>query len=219
MPRAKRKKFVSGIENEIAQLEHMEEHIVHKELHKLHKLWGLTRKDFNEIFTAEIISVTGGVVAGVALAFLVNRLELVPALFIALPGFLEMRGSIGGSLSARLSSALFLGYLRPRVSNQRILRGNVIASFVLATLVGLALGFVAYALELLLFGIAFPQIVLIMLLAGILSNVIEIPLTVVTTFTFFRRGVDPSNVMGPYVTTIGDIVSVVSIFAALVIVL
>ncbi|QQG39702.1 MAG: magnesium transporter [Candidatus Aenigmatarchaeota archaeon] len=199
--------------------EKIEQKITKEELRELHKIWGLTHKDFTEIFAAETLALTGSVLTGVVLAIFLNRLELVPAFFIALPGFLEMRGAVGGSLSARLSSAMFVGHLKPTIRNNHILRGNVFATFVLTIVGALFLGLVAYFIELALFGIAFPQIITILLLASVISNLIEIPLTVATTFALFKRDVDPNNVMGPYVTTQADVVSVASVLIAIVLIL
>lgn len=175
-------------------------------------------KDFDEILTAEMASVTGGIAAGTILAFVVNKIELIPAIFILLPGFLEMRGNISGSLSARMSSALFLDVAKPKVRKNRILRGNVLAAILLAIVVSTVLGFVAFFANMVFFGVLDYRIIAISLMAGLLSNLIEIPLTVFTTFWLFRHGHDPNNIMGPYVTTTGDISSILSIFIAVLII-
>lgn len=169
------------------------------------------RKDFREILEGELISVSGGLFAGLLLASFVNKLALIPGLFILLPGFLEMRGNISGSLSSRLSSGLFLGALKPRFHKNRILKGNVIGSFLLVIIVSLFLGVIAYLANLWALQINSPSIIIIALIAGILSNLIEIPLTIGMTFWLFKKGHDPNNVMGPYVTTIGDIVSIIAL--------
>jgi mgtE-like transporter len=176
-------------------------------------------KDFKEILGSEIISVTGGLVAGIILAFATGQIALVPGLFILLPGFLEMRGNISGTLAARLGSGLWTGLVKPRVRRNRVMRGNLIADVFLAIVVSVVLGIVAYFASSLLFGIENIALVYIALIAGLLSNVIEIPATVLTTFWLFRHGHDPDNIMGPYVTTVGDIISVVSLLAAIVIVM
>ncbi|HLD41433.1 MAG TPA: magnesium transporter [archaeon] len=176
------------------------------------------RKDFKEILGAELISVSGGLLAGLLLAIFVDKLLLIPGLLILLPGFLEMRGNISGSLSARLSSGLFLGALKPKFGRNRILRGNVVASFLLVIILSLLLGFVAYLVNLFVLNTNVPSIILVSFIAGLLSNLIEIPLTIAITFWFFRKGHDPSNVMGPYVTTIGDIVSIVALLIGIVVV-
>lgn len=175
-------------------------------------------KDFDEIVTAEMASTTGGLVAGTMLAFITNQIELIPALLIFLPGFLEMRGNISGSLSARLSSALFLGAAKPKVRKNRILRGNLLAALLLVVAVSLVLGIVAFAANMAFFGIYDFSIIYIALIAGLLSNVVELPIAVFVTFWLFRHGHDPNNIMGPYVTTTGDISSVLAIFIAIVII-
>ena len=55
--------------------------------------------DFREIVSAEFISITGGLMAGLILSFMLDKIYLVPGLFILIPGFLEMRGSLSGSRS------------------------------------------------------------------------------------------------------------------------
>ena len=175
-------------------------------------------KDFKEMLSAELISITGGLIAGTILAFETNRLELIPGILILLPGFLEMRGNISGSLSARLASGLFLGALKPKIGKDRILLGNVVASIVLVILLSLILGFVVYLGSYYFFGISSMKIILVALVAGILSNFIEVPVAIVTTFWLFRHGHDPNNIMGPYITTVGDIVSIFSLLIAIAII-
>ncbi len=174
--------------------------------------------DFREIFFAQLISITGGLLGGLILAFATDKIELVPALFILVPGFLEMKNSISGSLSARLSAGLFLDALKPKFKNQRLLRGNAVAAFILVIFISILLGLLSYAVGFLFFGITSTKIILIAVLAGVLSNVIEIPLNIFFTFWIFRKGHDPNNIMGPYITTLGDIIGFVALYIAIVIV-
>ena len=176
------------------------------------------RSDFREMLSAELVSVTGGVLAGVLLSFLTGEFTLLPGFLILLPGFLEMRGNISGSLSARLSSGLFVGALKPRGWHGRLVKGNVVASFFLVLIVAFVLSLVALAFGWAAFGFVETRIVWVALIAAVLSNAIEIPLTVAATFWLFRHGHDPNNVMGPYVTTTGDIISIVSLAVAFLVV-
>ena len=87
-------------------------------------------EEFREIFFSEIISITGGLFAGTMLAVFVNKLFLIPGLLILLPGFLEMRGNISGSLAGRLSVDLHLKKLKPalKFKNNVLLKDNIAAS-------------------------------------------------------------------------------------------
>ena len=178
----------------------------------------IVRKDFKEIMSIEFVSVTGGLLAGTMLSFATDKLYLLPGLFILLPGFLEMRGNINGSLAARLSSGMFVGAVKPRIRKNRIMNGNIAASMLLVIIVSAVLGLVAYAASSYFLGISTYKIILIALFAGILSNVIEIPLTIIATFWLFRHGHDPNNIMGPYVTTTGDIISIFALLVAMMVI-
>lgn len=176
------------------------------------------RHDFRDMMSAELISVTGGLFAGFILAFMMNRLEIIPGLFILLPGFLEMRGNISGTLSGRLSSGLFMKAIKPRFRRGRILKGNIIASFLLGAVISLVLGSIAYFASYYIFGVADAGIILIAFAAGLMANAIEIPLTIFTTFWLFRRGHDPNNIMGPYITMTGDVVSIIALLIAVILI-
>lgn len=174
---------------------------------------------FREMFSIELVSMTGGLVAGLILAAYKQNLVILPALLILFPGFLEMRGSISGSLSARLTSGLFLRALKPEFKLTAPLRGNIVASFLLAVIGSAVLGFVAYGISSYMFGVMDFSIVKVSVFAAILSSIIEIPATITATFLIFRSGHDPDAVMGPYITTMGDIVSVFSLLIAISLVL
>src|SRR3989344_4636173 len=62
------------------------------------------------------------------------------------------------------------------------------------------------------------KLILIAVIAGIIANIIEIIITLVVTFYLFRKGHDPNNVMGPFLTSTGDISSIIALLIAMVIV-
>jgi mgtE-like transporter len=182
---------------------------------KLHwKAKAIVDKDFREIFSAEIISVTGGVLAGFLLAVILDKILLIPGIFIFLPGFLELRGNISGSLAARLGTALDVGKIKPKYI-QRFTIENFAATFIEVLFVALALAAIAFLLTYFLFGVAVPSLFLIALVASLVSNLVESSLTILTTIWLFKKGHDPNNIMGPYVTTTGDIVGVLSLMLAI----
>jgi len=170
--------------------------------------------NFREIFGAQLVSILGGLIAGTILAIYTDKILLIPGMFILLPGFLEMRGSISGTLSSRLSSGLFLGIIKKNRMHGRIIRANILSSFFLALVVSLSLGILAFLFSYFLLGQANFKIILIPVLAGVLANGVEIPLTLFFTFYFFRHGHDPNNIMGPFVTSTGDITSILALLLA-----
>ncbi len=175
-------------------------------------------KNFKEILTSQLVSISGGLIAGIVLAVYTDKIFLIPGMLILLPGFLEMRGNISGSLASRISSGLFLGVIKTDKINTPLIRGNILASFLLAVLVSFALGTVTFLLNFLAFRIFTPEIIIIAIIAGCLANLVEIPLTLLTTLYIFKKGYDPNNIMGPFVTSTGDIISILSLLIALVIV-
>jgi len=174
--------------------------------------------NFREIFSSQIVSIVGGLIAGTILAVYTDKLLLIPGMLIILPGFLEMRGNISGSFASRLSSGLFLGVIKPDKVNTRTIKGNLLASFFLAIFVSLVLGLVAFSFNYLILKTLTLKIILLPLVAGVIANAIEIPLTLFATIYLFKKGHDPNNIMGPFITSTGDITSVLSLLIALVLI-
>lgn len=168
-------------------------------------------KDLVEISFSELLSVTGGIIGGVFLVGLLENFSLVAGLFILFPGLLEMHGNIYGSLSARLSNLLLLGKLNDKRERNYFIRQNIIASFFLVLFISFILGLISYLFIYLVFGVNNAIIIYVSVLSSILGSFVEVPLTIYTTFWFYRHKFDPEDVMGPYVTTLGDIISIVSL--------
>ena len=174
-------------------------------------------KNFKEIFTSQVISILGGLLAGTILALYTNKILYIPGMLVILPGFLAMRGNISGSFASRLSAGLFLGFIKPTLRKTRIVQGNLKASFFLAIFISLVLGILAFLSNYIVWGSSSIKIILLPLIAWIIANAIEIPLTLIMTFYFFKKGHDPNNIMGPVVTSTGDITSIVALLIAVVI--
>jgi mgtE-like transporter len=171
-------------------------------------------KDFKEISITETMAMTGGLIAGTLLSSFTHKLELIPGLFVLLPGFLALKGNIHGSLASRLSSSLHLGNIKAYQFN-KILVQNIAASLSLSLLISLVLGGAAFGMTLLVFKIYNLNILWLSVIAAFISNMIMLPVTVITLFWVYNKGLDPDNIMGSYITTIGDIVAVLAILFAI----
>lgn len=174
-------------------------------------------RNFEEIFASQLVSIIGGLIAGTLIGVYKDELLLIPGLLIILPGFLELRGNVSGSMASRISSGLFLKVINPRKIKTHIIKGNVIASFLLAIIVSFALGILGLSFTYLVFHKLAWNLILIPVIAGIVANLIEVLITLLATFYLFKKGHDPNNIMGPFVTSTGDITSVLALLIAVMI--
>ena len=170
-------------------------------------------KDFYEMLSSELVATTGGIISGTLLAVFTDRLFLLPGLFILLPGFLQLKGAIAGTLAARLGTELHLKKIKPG-KKSRLITENKVASFILMFFASLILGVTAYFLTFLLFKENHPTLMLLPQVAAIISSIILFPLTTRLTIWLYKNHHNPDNVMGPYVTSLGDIESIIALLIA-----
>ncbi len=173
--------------------------------------------NFKEIFYSQLFSLISGLFGGTLLAIYTDQILIIPGMLILIPGFLEMRGNISGSFASRLSSGLFLHLINPNHKKSRLIKGNLIASFSLAIIVSLIIGLLAFGFNW-IYGNYTPYIIWIPVMAGIISNLIQLPLALVATLYFFKKGYDPNNIMGPFITSTGDVISILSLLLAVMII-
>jgi Permease, similar to cation transporters len=154
-----------------------------------------------------IISLGGGLFAGVVLDSLVDAVADVPGLLVMVPVFLATRGNVYGALGGRIASGLHQGLIEPSFSYDERLLNAVIASLVNGIGISVVIGGLTWGvLTLLGWGpAALGQLIMIMFIAGLLTSVVLIVGLLVVMFVGFNRGYDPDNLVGPIVTTIGDI--------------
>ena len=169
-------------------------------------------KTFEEISISQTISIFGGLIAGSILLVYIDHILLVPGLFILLPGFLEMGNAISGSLSSRISSRLHQNTL----TNLIILK-NIIASLLLNILTSVVLGAVIYTISRIIFKIDNYQLFIIPIIAGLISSIIVLPLISHMVLWLYHHHEEPDNIIGPIITTIGDIVNIGAILIAIII--
>lgn len=168
---------------------------------------------------AIVVSLVAGLFAGTILGTETMRegIESVPGILILLPAFLATRGGVYGSLGARLSSGLHQGLIEPRFDlGNRRLRNAVVASFVNGMVVSVGIAVIAF-LVLLALGRTgnLVELVGIMVVAGFLSAILMLSVLISVLFAGYRRGLDPDNLIGPVVTTLGDVFGIVFLLIAI----
>lgn len=177
---------------------------------------------YREALPALVASLVGGLIAGLVLSGMRGELRDVSGLLVLVPALLATRGNVYGSLGARISTALHQGLVEPRVrAGDKRLRAAVAAALangLLASVVAAAATF--GILRSLGASVApLPVLVAIAVLSGVLSGVTLVVVVVTAVFAGYRRGRDPDTLVGPLVTTTGDVFGMVFLLVATRIVL
>lgn len=162
------------------------------------------------------VALCGGLFAGVVLESLVAAVADVPGLLVMVPIFLATRGNVYGALGGRIASGLHQGLIDPTFTRDERLVNAVVASFVNGIGISVVIavltwgGLAALGWEV----AALAQLVVIMLVAGTLTAAVLIVGLLAVMFVGFARGYDPDNLVGPIVTTLGDVFGIVFLLFA-----
>ena len=163
---------------------------------------------YREALPALGASLVGGLVAGLVLGGMRADLRAVEGLLVLVPALLATRGNVYGSLGARLATGLHQGLVEPRVrAGDRRLWAAAAAALANGVLTSL---FAAAAVVVVLSTLGAPvtslrRLLGIALVAGVLSGVTLTVVVVTVVFAGYRRGRDPDTLVGPLVTTTGDV--------------
>lgn len=186
-------------------------------------VWQGAWEIYRESIAILSVSLLGGIFAGSVLGSegMTEAFRDFPGLLLLLPAFLATRGNVYGALGARISSGLHQGLLDPEFQRDRRLVSAVAASFVNGIGISIFIGFLSWGILRVLPGrepAMLIELVGIMLVSGILTSFALIAGLLALVFAGYRRGYDPDNMIGPIVTTLGDVFGVVFLFVAITIV-
>lgn len=177
---------------------------------------------YREALPALGASLLGGLLAGVVLGGMRAELRAVPGLLVLVPALLATRGNVYGSLGARIATALHQGFIQPRVTeaDRRLyaavaaaLGNGILASLFAATVTFLVLLLLGWEVA------ALPTLLGVALVAGLLSGTVLTVVVVTVVFAGYRRGYNPDTLVGPVVTTTGDVFGVLFLLIAVRVVL
>ncbi len=160
--------------------------------------------------TSLIVSLIIGLFGGTFLGKYFEKIRFsYPGLLVILPGMMGLRGNVFGSMASRFSTMLYLGDLEPSLREKKVLK-NVVLGIALSLIpvsllwsIGILGGIRENAFDILL--IVISSTILVSLILGYFT-------AFVTIFTF-RRGSDPDNVAAPLVASMGDLLTIPSLIA------
>jgi mgtE-like transporter len=172
---------------------------------------------YREGVPALAASALGGLLAGVVLGGMRAEFRAVPGLLVLVPALLATRGNVYGSLGARVATGLHQGLVDPRIRGAESRLYRAVVAAVLNGLLASVFAAVAAVAALTALGGAsapLPVLVAIAVLAGVLSGVVLSVTVVAVVFAGYRRGYNPDPLVGPIVTTAGDVFGVAFLFVA-----
>jgi mgtE-like transporter len=174
----------------------------------------LAKDLFKQSLPLLILCGIGGLFTGNILAIMSPLFQSIPGLFIIVPGVIALRGNISTAFGSRLGSAYHLGIISEHDMWNDALKQNILGSIILSTLVSLVLGVFAYLTSIIFFMVTPHPLVLIgsVLLAGVISGLMLTFLTVGIIYLVFKHGYDPDNITGPALSTVGDIITIFTLF-------
>lgn len=152
----------------------------------------------------------GGLIAGLIIFLQLEFFLDEPWIVMLYPIMITLRGNIGGIFSARLSTSLNLGTIRPSFRRNTplfIILFSAInsASFLLSFFSGLMVFFA----QMIIVGFK-PWLLGAILLTALgvqsISMSISIPITCIMGFIGFKRNIDPDVILYPIMSTVTDIV-------------
>ncbi|GAB7092370.1 magnesium transporter [Halorubrum luteum] len=175
---------------------------------------------YREALPVLVVALGGGLFAGLVLEGMLESVERFPGLLVMVPVFLATRGNVYGALGGRISSGLHQGLIEPRFEWNDRLVNAVTASFINGIGISIVIGVISWGALTVLGREAAPlvELVGIMLIAGVLTSVVLIFGLLLLIFTGYKIGYDPDNLVGPIVTTLGDIFGMAFLFLAVTII-
>ena len=175
---------------------------------------------YREALPILVIALGGGLFAGLVLEGMLESVERFPGLLVMVPVFLATRGNVYGALGGRISSGLHQGIISPQFEWNERLVNAVAASFVNGISISVVIAVLSWgALQLLGWpSAALSELVAIMLLAGTLTSVVLIFGLLAILFGGYKIGYDPDNLVGPIVTTLGDVFGMLFLLVSVLVV-
>ncbi len=166
---------------------------------------GKVKEAFTLAFPALLLCLVLDFVGGTVLGANYNDLaKNYPIILVILPGLMDLRGNIFGSMASRLTTALNLGHITSirdkEVTNNVLLAilGSKIPLIILWTIGLFKVGNLKSAL----------LVLLIVISSAIFIGLILGYSTALITVLPYRKGVDPDMIAAPLITSVSDLITI-----------
>ncbi len=175
--------------------------------------WARGFKILRENLPVIIFSTTLSMLAGFILLVNINKIIESVGILAVIPAFLEDGGAIASRFSSRLSTTLHLGILTPEpIPKSRWVAVQLIINVIHGLMIFSALGIFGYAIASWR-GAEYlgAQIFTAVVIAGLILTLSVSLITYYAAITAFKMGIDPDNVLAPFLTSLSDIIGTTSL--------
>jgi mgtE-like transporter len=141
----------------------------------------------------------------------------IDGLLVLLPALLATRGNVYGTLGARVATGLHQGLLEPHVRGEADRLGVLVAAALTTGLLASGLAAILATLATIWLPLPpadFATLFAVAVISGALSGIVLATLVVGVAIVGYRNGQNPDTLVGPVVTTAGDVVGVAFLFLA-----
>ncbi len=160
----------------------------------------------SEAFPALVIL---GIVEAIGGIFLSGSgAEKLPGMLAVVPALISLRGNISGSFASRLGSLAHLGIFDPKhpfSSSKDGIKAAIILSIsfsAFAAMLGVIMTYLSGTMP------SVTGVITVTILTSIVSSSILASVAVLSVAFSFRHSIDPDNVVVPFLSTIGDLLSI-----------
>ena len=155
--------------------------------------------------------------AGAMLVAFLDDWRSIPPMLILVPAAIGLRGNVFSTFGNRLSTSIHTGAFRVSFRSDSVLGQNLIASFSLTALMSVLLAVFAKVIAI-GFGIEgtvpMLELVVISMVGALMGSVIVAFATVLLTLGAVRYEWDLDNLVAPTVSTLGDIITIPTLWLA-----
>lgn len=159
--------------------------------------------------------------AGAMLVGFLDDWRRLPPMLILVPAAIGLRGNVFSTVGNRLSTAIHTGTFRVSASTDSVLGQNLIASFALTAVMSVLLAALAKVIAIGI-GVAdtvpMLELISISVLGALVGSAVVAAATVALSIGAVRFGWDLDNLVAPTVSTLGDVVTIPSLWLAVLVV-
>ena len=139
-----------------------------------------------------------------------EMLKILPGVLIVIPSFIAINGNISSVLTSRLSSALHMGLVKPDFRRTKLLMRNVYAMMFVSVVAFPIIGFIGGLVNIVLGAsvVSLLAFTAVTSMAGIMTVLILIFVSMLFSYLTYGKGLDPDNVVIPLLTTTGDFIGI-----------